>query len=235
MQKIVIAIDGYSGCGKSSTAKTVAHALDYVYIDSGAMYRAVTLYFHQKYINLTNPKQIIKALDEIEIEFIPSGNSSVADTFLNGINVTKEIREMYVTERVSEVSAINEVRHAMVAQQRKMGKKKGVVMDGRDIGTVVFPEAELKIFMVADLQVRAVRRQAELLERGRLVNLEEISANLQKRDELDSSREIGPLKQAPDAHLIDTTHLTFSEQVEEVLNLATGVMISRDLKHKASH
>jgi len=235
MQKIVIAIDGYSGCGKSTTAKTVAQALDYVYIDTGAMYRAVTLYFHQKYVNLTNPKQIEKALNEIEIEFLPSERSSVCDTYLNGINVNNEIREMYVTERVSEVSAITAVRTAMVTQQRKMGKKKGVVMDGRDIGTVVFPDAELKIFMVADLKVRAVRRQAELLERGRLINLDEISANLQKRDELDSGRKTGPLKQAADAHLIDTTHLTITEQVEEVLNLATTVMITKDLKHKASH
>ena len=225
MEKIVIAIDGYSGCGKSTTAKMVAGILEYVYIDSGAMYRAVTLYFLDHYVNLTNPKQIQKALDNIEIEFLPSQGLNEGAIFLNGINVSDKIREMYVTEKVSEVSANPQVREEMVSLQRKLGKKKGVVMDGRDIGTVVFPEAELKIFMTADLEVRAERRQAELLERGQLLNLEVIRANLHKRDHLDTTREIGPLKQAADAYLVDTTHLTITEQVEEVLNLATGVLI----------
>ncbi|MDH3709476.1 MAG: (d)CMP kinase [Cyclobacteriaceae bacterium] len=234
MEKIVIAIDGYSGCGKSTTAKFVAKALEYVYIDSGAMYRAVTLYFVKHYINLTNPKQIEQALEKIELAFITRPESNDCDMFLNGINVSKNIREMYVTQKVSEVSAIPQVRTAMVAQQRKMGKRKGVVMDGRDIGTVVFPDAELKIFMTADLKVRAARRQIELLERDQLVNFDTIKENLSKRDRLDTTREVGPLTQAPDAHLIDTTHLTIGEQVEEVLNLATGVMITEDLKHKTS-
>lgn len=234
MEKIVIAIDGHSGCGKSTTAKVVATALGYVYIDSGAMYRAVTLYFVKHYINLTNPKQIENALQDIQLEFHPRENSRESDIFLNGINVSRDIREMFVSEKVSEVSALSLVRAELVAQQRKMGKKKGVVMDGRDIGTVVFPDAELKIFMTADLKVRAARRQVELLERGQLLNFDKIVENLSKRDHIDSTREVSPLIQAQDAHLIDTTHLTFSEQVEEVLNLATGVMIKEDLKHKAS-
>ncbi len=234
MEKIVIAIDGYSGCGKSTTAKFVAKALEYVYIDSGAMYRAVTLYFAKHYINLTNPKQIEQALEKIELEFITRPDSNDCDMFLNGINVSKNIREMYISQKVSEVSAIPQVRTSMVAQQRKMGKRKGVVMDGRDIGTVVFPDAELKIFMTADLKVRAARRQIELLERDQLVNFDTIKENLRKRDHLDTTRKVGPLAQAPDAHLIDTTHLTIGEQVEEVLNLATGVMITEDLKHKSS-
>ena len=234
MEKIVIAIDGYSGCGKSTTAKMVAGILEYVYIDSGAMYRAVTLYFLDHYVNLTNPKQVDQALKNIEIEFLPPQGLNEGEIFLNGINVSSKIREMYVTERVSEVSANPRVRQEMVALQRKMGKKKGVVMDGRDIGTVVFPEAELKVFMTADLEVRAERRQNELLERGQLLNLDVIRKNLRKRDHLDTTREVGPLKQAEEAHLIDTTHLTITEQVEEVLNLATGVMIHADLKHKAS-
>ncbi|MGI9542517.1 MAG: (d)CMP kinase [Cyclobacteriaceae bacterium] len=226
MRKIVIAIDGYSACGKSTTAKVVAQALHYLYIDSGAMYRAVTLHFHQNYINLSNPKQVKKALEDIEIDFKLNENGLDCETYLNGLNVEKEIRKMYISRSVSEVSALAPVRQAMVAQQKKMGKKKGVVMDGRDIGTVVFPEAELKVFMAADFDVRAGRRQKELLDKGQLVDLDDIKENLAKRDHIDSTREIGPLKQAEDAHFIDTTHMMLSEQVEEVLHLATGVIIN---------
>jgi cytidylate kinase len=225
MEKIVIAIDGYSACGKSTTAKAVAQILKYIYIDTGAMYRAVTLYFTDHYINLTNPKQVSKALDEIELEFELSESNQLCDIFLNGINVSDRIREMVVSEKVSEVSAIEQVREKMVALQRKLGKKKGVVMDGRDIGTVVFPQAELKIFMTAKLEVRAARRQAELLERGQLVNLEEIRNNLIKRDQMDTNRKVSPLRQADDAFVIDTTHMTFAEQVEEIINLVTGAMV----------
>ncbi len=230
MQKIVIAIDGYSGCGKSTTAKLVAQALKYTYIDTGAMYRAVTLYFMKHYVNLTNPRQVADALNKIEIEFEPGTGLQETVVFLNGIDVNSKIRDLNVSDRVSEVSALPMVRAELVAQQRRMGKKKGVVMDGRDIGTVVFPDAELKVFMRADLKVRAERRQQELLERGKLVNLNQIKENLQKRDQLDSSREVGPLKQAPDAHRIDTSHLTITEQVEMVLQLATEVMIISDYK-----
>jgi cytidylate kinase len=228
MEKIVIAIDGFSGCGKSTTAKAVAHFLKYLYIDTGAMYRAVTHYFINNHINLTNPKQVQKALEEIDIEFVREQKSDTVDIFLNGLNVSTVIREMKVAERVSEVSALPQVREKLVTIQRKIGKKKGVVMDGRDIGTVVFPDAELKIFMTADLEVRAARRQAELLERGLLVDLDEIVDNLKKRDLLDTTREVSPLRQADDAHLIDTTHLTFSEQVEEILSLTTSVWIELD-------
>ena len=216
MERIVIAIDGFSACGKSTTAKAVAHLMKYVYIDTGAMYRAVTLYFLEHYINLTDPKQVLRALEAIELEFEPSESGQDCEMFLNGINVSERIREMKVSDHVSQVSALPEVREKMVAQQRKLGKKKGVVMDGRDIGTVVFPQAELKIFMKADLDVRAARRQAELLERGHLVNLKEIKKNLAKRDE------------------IDTTHITFSEQVEEIINLATAVMIRMDHQNKVT-
>ena len=169
MQKIIIAVDGFSGCGKSTTAKSVASALGYSYIDSGAMYRAVTLYFDQNYINLTDTKKILKALDNIHITFEFNSKIGGSETFLNGLNVEEEIRTMYISERVSAVSAIPEVRHAMVHLQQKLGKKGGIVMDGRDIGTTVFPKAELKIFVVADMMIRAKRRQDELADKGDLV------------------------------------------------------------------
>jgi cytidylate kinase len=166
MPKIIVAIDGYSSCGKSTTAKLVARQLNYPYIDTGAMYRAVTLYFIQNHISLTNPKEIENALSKVHISFRRHPELGRNDTYLNGLNVEDEIRKMYVSEQVSEVSAIAEVRHALVAQQQRMGKTKGIVMDGRDIGTVVFPQAELKIFMTADPHIRAQRRQLELMEKG---------------------------------------------------------------------
>ena len=221
MRKITIAIDGYSACGKSTTAKVVAKELGYMYIDSGAMYRAVTLYFFRNHIKLTNPKDINNALANISISFMFNEKSESCDTYLNGLNVEKEIRKMRISERVSEVSAIAAVREAMVVQQRKLGKQRGVVMDGRDIGTVVFPDAELKLFMEAEFYVRGERRQRELLERGELIDLKKVAENLQKRDHIDSTREESPLRKADDAVVVDTTHLTFDEQVEEVLNLAT--------------
>ena len=225
MKKIIIAIDGYSACGKSTTAKAVASKLGYAYIDTGAMYRATTLYFHEHYINLTNPKAISKALEEVHIHFIYNPKLDRNETYLNGFNVENEIRKMYISDKVSEVSAIAEVRHSMVAQQQKMGKKKGVVMDGRDIGTAVFPEAELKLFMCAEINTRAHRRQLELLERKQVVNLEEIMENLAKRDYIDTTRSEGPLKQASDAYELDTTFMTLDEQVEIIVNLATTKMI----------
>ncbi|MEL7003387.1 MAG: (d)CMP kinase [Bacteroidota bacterium] len=223
MRRIVIAIDGFSACGKSTTAKEVARVLNYSYIDTGAMYRAVTLYFKRNHVTLTNPKEVEKALSNAEIVFNPNaGKDGMCDVYLNGLNVEEEIRKMYISENVSQVSAIKAVRTAMVDQQRKMGRKKGVVMDGRDIGTVVFPEAELKVFMVADVNVRAMRRQQELLERGHLIDIPEVLGNLQKRDLLDTTREESPLKQAEDAVVVNTTYLTFEEQVEEIVNLALG-------------
>lgn len=224
MRKIVIAIDGYSACGKSTTAKEVAKILGYRYIDSGAMYRAVTLYFLDHHVAITNPKEVVKALHEIKINF-QINSHGITETFLNGLIVEKKIRKMKISENVSQVSAIKEVRSAMVDQQRRLGKEKGIVMDGRDIGTVVFPQAELKLFLTADILVRAFRRQQELLEREDLVDLDTIIANLQKRDEIDSNRTEGPLRMAGDATLIDTTHITVDEQVDEVIRLALGKMV----------
>lgn len=225
MKKIIIAIDGYSACGKSTTAKMLAAKLGYSYIDTGAMYRATTLYFQEHYINLTNPKAIQKALDEIHISFIFNRKLDKSETYLNGLNVEDEIRKMYISEKVSEVSAITEVRRHMVGLQKKMGKKRGLVMDGRDIGTAVFPDAELKIFMVADMQVRAYRRQQELLERKQVVDLDDIIQNIEKRDYIDTTRAEGPLKKADDAYILDTTFMTVDEQVDFVIHLVTGKVI----------
>lgn len=225
MKNIVIAIDGYSACGKSSTAKAVAASLNYTYIDTGAMYRAVTHYFLEHYINYSNPREVVKALDQIHIDFIHNSKKQGSETYLNGLNVEKEIRKMQISNLVSEVSTIAEVRQAMVAQQRKLGKKKGVVMDGRDIGTTVFPDAELKVFMVAEFRTRAERRQKELLEANQLVDLEEVMENLKKRDLIDTTRKESPLRKSEDAIEIDTTHITFEEQVEEILYEAASKMI----------
>lgn len=224
MRKIIIAIDGYSACGKSTTAKEVAKILGYRYIDSGAMYRAVTLYFLDHHVAHTNPKEVAKALQEIKISFQVNAHG-VTETFLNGLIVEKKIRKMRIAENVSQVSAIKEVRRAMVELQRKMGKEKGIVMDGRDIGSVVFPNAELKLFLTADLLVRAFRRQKELLEKEDLVDLDTVIANLKKRDEIDSTRTESPLIMASDATLIDTTHITVDEQVDEVIRFALGRML----------
>jgi len=224
MKKIVIAIDGYSACGKSTTAKEVAKELNYRYIDSGAMYRAVTLYFLDHHVSLTNPKEVEKALHEIHITFVINSRG-ISETFLNGSNIESAIRKMRISENVSQVSAIREVRLAMVDQQRKLGKERGIVMDGRDIGTVVFPEAELKIFLTADMLVRAFRRQKELLEKNDLVDIDEIVDNLTKRDQIDSTRKESPLIKADAAISIDTTHITIDEQVDEVIRLALSKMI----------
>ena len=224
VRKIVIAIDGYSACGKSTTAKEVADVLGYRYIDTGAMYRAVTLYFLDHHISLTNPKEISKALLDIHITFVRTGRNS-SETFLNGLSVEKKIRSMRVSEMVSPVSAIKEVRVAMVEQQRRMAREKGVVMDGRDIGTVVFPHAELKLFMTADMLVRAFRRQQELLEKDQMVDLDDVLENLATRDKIDTTRAESPLKQAEDAIVIDTTFITLDEQVDEVIRLALSRML----------
>jgi len=226
MIDIVIAIDGLSGCGKSTTAKELSKILNYTYLDSGAMYRAVTLFFIKNNINHSDPEEIQKALKNINIEFKPNKESTANETFLNGVNVEREIRNMEVSAQVSKISAIGEVRKVLVDQQRKLGAKKGVVMDGRDIGTVVFPDAELKIFMRAELKERARRRQKELLEKGENITLEQISKNLEIRDGLDSSRKESPLLPAKDAIEVDTTHITFEEQVDQILNLATAKILA---------
>lgn len=217
-KKIVVAIDGYSGCGKSSTAKALASELGYRFIDTGAMYRATTLYFMDNYVKLTNPVQVMEALGQIDIGFVYSQKHEVSETFLNGKNVEKQIRSMKVSQRVSEVAAIKEVRVAMVALQQKMGKGKGLVMDGRDIGTNVFPDAEIKFFMTADLEVRVYRRQSELYERGIKASLEEIKQNFLERDRIDTTRKENPLIQAQDAVVLDTTGLTFENQMTFVLD-----------------
>lgn len=223
-RKIIIAVDGYSACGKSTTARDVAAAMGYRYIDTGAMYRAVTLHFLDRHVSLTNPIEVTRALSDINIAFKVNRNNET-EVFLNGLRIEREIREMRISDSVSQVSAIREVRHAMVAQQRKLGKDKGVVMDGRDIGTVVFPDAELKVFMTADIMTRAYRRQQELLADDKLVNLDEVVANILKRDKLDTTREESPLRQADDAVVIDTTNITIEEQVEEVLRLALSRLV----------
>jgi len=217
----VIAIDGYSACGKSTTAKVVARNLGYKFINTGAMYRAVTLFFYQNHMDITNPNQVIKAMDNIQLGFLFNTKSGKNEITLNGLIVENEIRQMHISESVSEVSALSEVRKDVITQQRKLGKKKEVVMEGRDIGTVVFPDAELKIFMTADLEVRATRRQKELLEKGQMVELDKVMQNIQKRDHLDTTREESPLVKADDAHELDTTHMTLEEQIEEVIRLSS--------------
>jgi cytidylate kinase len=233
MKKIVIAIDGYSACGKSSTAKMVAAKMGYAYIDTGAMYRAVTLYFKEHYVNISNEKEVEKALTEINITFHHNDRNNQNETYLNGLNVESEIRKMYISENVSEVSALPQVRHAMVSQQQRMGKKRGVVMDGRDIGTRVFPDAELKVFMEADMMMRASRRQQELLEKKQLVNLEDIVQNLQHRDNLDTSRKESPLVRAEDAYLLDSSYITLEEQVEIVIGLAFSKILKIESERAA--
>jgi CMP/dCMP kinase len=219
MKKIIIAIDGNSGCGKSSTAKVIARALQYIYIDTGAMYRAVTLFFIKNGIDLKHEEDVAEALKQIDISFEYNMATGSNETYLNGKNVEHDIRQMEVSNLVSPVSEISAVRKKLVEQQRRMGKAKGVVMDGRDIGTVVFPEAELKIFMTASLEVRAERRRLELHEKGTEVNINDVLENLRNRDRIDSSREDSPLKKAEGAVEIDTSNLTFDEQVNKILVL----------------
>lgn len=194
MKKIIVAIDGYSGCGKSTTAKAVAKVLQYTYLDSGAMYRAVTLYFLRNNTDLSGNEEVKKALKNIKITFHFNEAKGIQEIFMNGENVESEIRGMAVSTYVSQVSKLSIVRQAMVDIQRRMGNEKGIVMDGRDIGTVVFPDAELKIFMTADTTIRAERRQKELLEKGEKISLDIVKQNLESRDKIDSGRSVSPLK-----------------------------------------
>jgi len=218
-KKIIIAIDGYSACGKSTTAKAVAASIGYSYIDSGAMYRAVALYFLDNYIKITDPKAVSKSLEDIEISFRFNEKNGASETYLNGINVEDQIRTMRVTQKVSEVAALKAVRDKLGEQQQKMGKKKAIVMDGRDIGTHIFPYAELKVFMEADINIRAYRRQQELLNRDKVVDLDEILENLKKRDHIDTHRKDNPLTKAEDAIVLNTTDRTIEEQVSFVIDL----------------
>jgi len=213
-KKIIITIDGWSSCGKSTLAKQLAKQLNYVYIDSGAMYRAITLYFLRNHIDWTDTTQVEEALRNIQLDFRFNEHSNQTEIYLNDENVEYVIRDLVIAEKVSDVAAIREVRSFAVKQQQAMGRKKGIVMDGRDIGTVVFPKAELKIFMTADNAVRVERRFRELYEKNPNVTIEEVKNNLEMRDYIDSHREVSPLRQADDARVLDNSKITMEEQLK---------------------
>lgn len=228
MGKITIAIDGYSSTGKSTIAKRLAKSLHYIYVDTGAMYRAVTLYaLDHELINdkgEINAPKLVEALPDIALKFVPNPETGRADMHMNGQNVEEEIRSMRVSGKVSKVSAIKEVREKLVKMQQQMGKDKGIVMDGRDIGTVVFPDAELKLFMTASPETRAARRYKELLEKGEEVSYAEVLKNVQERDLIDSTRSISPLKKAKDAIEFDNSDMGLEEQFERVYDFAQRVI-----------
>ena len=219
-KKIIIAIDGYSSCGKSTVAKEIARQLNYIFIDSGAMYRAVTLFFLQTGLVVSkdlNMSALHEKLGFIHITFILNPVTGHNDIWLNGENAEQKIRQLSVAKNVSQVAAIAEVRRFLVAQQQEMGRSKGIVMDGRDIGTVVFPDAELKIFMTADPRIRAQRRYDEMLARNEQVDFEEILANITERDRFDETRAESPLRKAKDAIILDNSHMTREEQFRWIL------------------
>ena len=222
--KIIITIDGWSACGKSTLAKQLAKELGYIYVDSGAIYRAITLYFLRNHVDWTDKKEVKQALKEISLSFVYNPKSETSEIYLNDENVEYVIRDLVVAEKVSDVAAIKEVREYAVAQQQEMGKKRGIVMDGRDIGTVVFPDAELKIFMTADNAVRVERRFKELYEKNPNITIEEVKTNLELRDYIDSHREISPLKKAEDAIVLDNTRLTEKEQLQKALKWVHGLI-----------
>lgn len=217
MKKITITIDGFSSCGKSTMAKDLAREVGYIYIDSGAMYRAVTLYSIENGIfdgDVIDTEKLKKAIKDIQISFRPNPETGRPDTYLNGVNVENKIRTMGVSSKVSPISALDFVREAMVAQQQAMGKEKGIVMDGRDIGTTVFPDAELKIFVTATPEIRAQRRFDELKAKGQEGSFEEILENVKQRDYIDQHREVSPLRKADDALLLDNSNLSIEQQKE---------------------
>jgi cytidylate kinase len=222
--RIIITIDGWSSCGKSTLARQLAKKLGYLYIDSGAMYRAITLYFLRNHVDWTSPEEVHEALGEIDLEFRFNEKVERSEMYLNGENVEFVIRDLVVAEKVSEIAAIREVREFAVAQQRKMGKKKGIVMDGRDIGTVVFPKAELKIFMTADNAIRVERRFRELFEKNPNITIEEVKNNLEMRDYIDSNREVSPLRKAEDALTLDNSNITPEEQLKLALGWVKAVV-----------
>ena len=225
MQNMTIAIDGYSSTGKSTVAKQLAKHLGYIYVDSGAMYRAVALFAMQyEFIDKDhfNIEGLISKLDNVNIIFSLNKETQVADVYLNGINVEKEIRTLEVSNFVSQVAAVSEVRSLLVLQQQKMGKDKGVVMDGRDIGTVVFPDADLKIFMTASADTRAERRYKELTERGDKVSYDQVLGNIQQRDYIDTHRKDSPLVMADDAIEIDNSNLSLNMQFQNILNIVNN-------------
>ena len=217
MKKITIAIDGFSSCGKSTMAKDLAREVGYIYIDSGAMYRAVTLYSIENGIfngDVIDTEKLKEAIRDIRITLRPNPETGRPDTYLNGVNVENKIRTMGVSSKVSPISALDFVREAMVAQQQAMGKEKGIVMDGRDIGTTVFPDAELKIFVTATPEIRAQRRFDELKAKGQEGSFEEILENVKQRDYIDQHREVSPLRKADDALLLDNSNLSIEQQKE---------------------
>lgn len=235
IDKIVIAVDGYSSCGKSTLAKAIARRTGIKYIDSGAMYRAVTLFFLQNNIDIPQPEEIEllqtndynELLNGIFIEFKLNATTRQSEIYLNDVMVENHIREMIVSENVSHVSAIKEVRMRMVAMQKQYGKSGGIIMDGRDIGTTVFPDAQLKIFMTADVNIRAQRRYNEMIKKGITISFEHVLNNLQSRDYEDSHRNESPLRMAEDAVLLDNTNINEEEQVQFVLSLIQNLSIEQ--------
>ena len=227
MKKIVIAVDGHSSCGKSTMAKELAKILGYTYLDSGAMYRAVTLFAlrnHFAAAGKVDRDGLVSQLDKIRIEFRRNPETGQNETYLNGENVEDEIRRFPVSSHVSPVATIAEIRAAMVKQQQEMGRKKGIVMDGRDIGTVVFPGAELKIFMTASPEVRAQRRYDELTGKGQDVSYDDILENVKERDQIDSGREVSPLRVAVNALVLDNSTMTRKEQLEWAIEKAEEII-----------
>jgi cytidylate kinase len=224
MRKIIITLDGFSSCGKSTLARQLANELDYVFIDSGAMYRAITLYFLRHRIDWNHQNEVVSALQHITLDFQYNAETGRSDMYLNHEDVEVFIREMHVSDHVSAVSAVKEVREFAVLQQQLMGKKKGIVMDGRDIGSTVFPNAELKIFVVADPAIRVERRYKEMYEKNPKISIEEVKNNLESRDYIDSHREVSPLKKADDAIELDNSNLTREEQLEIVLKWAKDII-----------
>ena len=224
IKKIIITIDGWSSCGKSTLAKQLAKSLGYVYIDSGAMYRAITLYFLRNHSDWTDPADVKEALKNITLHFEYNPKSEQSEIFLNEENVEYVIRDLVIAEKVSEVASVAAIRTFAVAQQQKMGIKKGLVMDGRDIGTTVFPDAQLKIFMTASISVRVDRRFNEMSLKNPYVKMEEVKTNLEMRDHIDSHREVSPLRQADDAILIDNTHISIEEQLDIALKLVAKIL-----------
>jgi CMP/dCMP kinase len=224
MKKIIIAIDGYSSCGKSTLARELAARLAYKYIDTGAMYRAVTLFFIENNVDPENTNEVIAALRNIHMDFRLNPRSGQQETYLNDGNVEKEIRSIGVSHLVSPISAIPQIREALVMQQQKMGVDKGIVMDGRDIGTVVFPQAELKLFMTASPRIRAQRRFEELMAKGEDVSFAEVYQNVLTRDLIDTTRKASPLVKAEDAIEIDNSHISREEQFNIALGHALRLM-----------
>jgi cytidylate kinase len=231
-KRFIITIDGYSSCGKSTLAKQLAKELGFVYIDSGAMYRAITLYFLRNHIDWTVEENVLEALDNIQLHFEYNPKSEKSEMYLNGENVEYVIRDLVVAEKVSEVAAIPAVRTFAVKQQQLMGKKSNTIMDGRDIGTTVFPNADLKIFMTADIATRVERRFREMYEKNPNITIEEVKANLEMRDYIDSNREVSPLRKAPDAVLLDNTYITEDEQLEFALNLFKDKVLETKMSTK---